>query len=140
MTACNGCGACCSPVALAFTQDDIRRALPAQIDPANRAWVLNDLTPITRREGIRRTGMNGGITTAVVGHGRSTEAVLTLTFFYECRHYDDASRTCRAYDQRPPMCADYPWYGMPPEPGKFLPPECSFRADIGQPVTIRTGS
>jgi Fe-S-cluster containining protein len=108
MTACSSCGGCCSPVSLAWTQDDVRRMMPFQIDDRTRRWVLEELHPLTRRE------------------ARPT--------YYRCDNYDPGTRQCTAYDDRPGVCRDHPTYGQPVNPGASLPPGCSYRADIGQPV------
>lgn len=36
--------------------------------------------------------------------------VVDPCFFY-CAHYDEETATCTDYDNRPDMCAGYPWYG-----------------------------
>lgn len=64
----------------------------------------------------------------------------TLPYFYRCRWFDRDTRTCTNYDDRPPGCRDYPWgaTGGVPDPRAALPPSCSFRADIGLPVYLRS--
>lgn len=134
MTECSGCGGCCSPVAMPYTQDDVRRTMPGQMHPENRRWILEDLVPISRREGLARSPyMDSGPTFL----RRPDDSVVEQwTWFFECRHYDPETRTCGNYEHRPPMCSGFPWYGDAPDRTKALPHECSFRADIGQPVTI----
>lgn len=133
---CNGCGGCCNPVALTYRPIDVLTGKVLHLTDADRRWVLEDLTPISRREGLERSPhMSQGGRTAYLHEG---EPVLLWTHFYECRHYDPETRQCMNYDNRPDICSGYPWFDMPPEPNLALPLECSFREDIGQPVVIRS--
>lgn len=132
MTACNDCGACCSPVQLPYSQNDLRFAAPWQVDPEMRRWVLEDLTPIPKRDGLARSPhlTQGGTTFAIIGGQPSA----VTAFFYECRHYDPDNRACLNYENRPEVCSEYPWYGEGPDPSKALPLTCSYLADVGRPV------
>lgn len=56
----------------------------------------------------------------------------------ECRFYDRDHMACRAYDQRPPMCSDYPQYGRDPDPAN-MPLCCSYLLDV-PPSERREGS
>lgn len=51
-----------------------------------------------------------------------------------CDVFDQATRRCTAYEQRPPICANYPAYGEPLAPGHRkadgLPLVCAFQADV----------
>lgn len=127
---CNGCGQCCDPVVLPFTQREIMATLPSQHEhPADREHMLHDLIPISRREGLARAPyLSGGVTWASIDGGRSF--LETRSVFYECRHFDRETRRCRIYERRPPMCRDYPWYGDPPDGSKALPPDCSYIEDV----------
>jgi Fe-S-cluster containining protein len=118
-----GCAACCDPVALPYTQDEARR-LP--LDADTRAWVLNDLVPMTRKEALRRQPWLAEIIAVSTGGA--------LPVYFECRHLDRAAMRCSDYDNRPRPCRDYPWDDLLPKPGVALPPSCAFRADIGLPV------
>jgi uncharacterized cysteine cluster protein YcgN (CxxCxxCC family) len=51
-----------------------------------------------------------------------------------CDNYDEETRRCTDYENRPDICRRYPWFNGVPVPGAQLPPTCSFRADIGLPV------
>lgn len=139
MTSCNGCGRCCDPVVLPYTQDDARRAPlsgPGMMYPENRRWVLEDLTPIRRRDGLTLTNdyMPGGKTVVTqVATGRTE---ILFSHFFTCKWYNRETRACEAYDRRPPICSGYPWYDAPPDDTKTIPLECSFNADVGQPVKL----
>lgn len=136
MTDCNGCGRCCDPVVLPYTQNEIRRLLPGYglIEDENRRFVLEDLTPIRpRRRGLEMVSdyMAEGAKSSALHLG---EPMILFSHFYECRWYDRETRQCLNYDDRPPMCREFPTYGDWPDPTKAIPPECSYNADCGRPV------
>lgn len=137
MTQCNGCGRCCDPVVLPFTQDDARRAARGEMLPENRRWVIEDLTPIPRRQGINATAdyMTAGGKTV---YGIKGEPVVLFSHFFTCKWFDTETRTCEAYDRRPPICSGYPWYDDEPDDSKTIPKECSYNADVGVPVKLIT--
>ena len=130
MTDCNGCGACCDPVSLAYTQTEALTRVG--LDPDDRRFIVEDLRPLSQREGRRRAFWIGELE---VERGQVWQGLdgSPLRFDYECRHFDPVSRRCLNYEHRPPLCRRFPWQGRPP-PGVALPPPCSYRADIGQPV------
>lgn len=131
MTECSSCGSCCDPITLAFTQDDARRMLPTEIDARTRRWIIDELVPISRREGMARSPW---IThTALPMKGGQYDPGYSQ--FYECRNFDRVTRRCTAYEDRPPVCSGFPHYGKKVLPTNIVIPHwCSFRADIGQPV------
>lgn len=47
-----------------------------------------------------------------------------------CDVFDPHTHTCTAYDDRPPICRYYPWYGQEPDPDRFLDPICAYQADV----------
>lgn len=129
-TECNGCGSCCHPVLLPYTQLEARSKWARNIDPVDLEWTLNDLAPMSRRE-VRKLEpwlLDMALT------GRTEDEV--LPFFYRCRHFDETTRQCNNYPNRPPACRNHPWRDGIPQPGTALPPTCSFNADIGQPVAM----
>lgn len=135
-TAClEGCGACCDPVALGFTQEQARTKGADFLDPRNRKFILEDLTPIPTREGRARAPYLDWMTMGIV----EGKVEMAATVFYNCRHFDAETRSCTNYDNRPPMCSKYPWYDQPPDPTKSIPPTCSYNADVGRtPVPLPT--
>lgn len=138
----DGCGACCDPVVSPFTPDMLRRIAPWQLDEdgkADRAFMLEHLTHLSRREGLARARYltQGGITFGSIDGGRTMYELWSQ--FYSCDRFDPESRQCTAYAERPPMCRDYPWYGDPADPAKALPDTCTHLAEVGRqpvPVTI----
>lgn len=135
MTDCNGCGSCCDPVTLPWTQRQVQMTLPGSImDAETRRWVLEDLTPISRREGLRRTPWlqrEGAVVIAFMGD----EVIVDAHSYYDCKHFDRETRRCTNYENRPQPCRDYPWYDGTPTPAAALPGWCSFNADVGREVT-----
>jgi Fe-S-cluster containining protein len=51
---------------------------------------------------------------------------------YDCDRFDPDTRLCTAQDSKPPICANFPWYGQAPtaERAVNLDPQCSFLGDI----------
>jgi Fe-S-cluster containining protein len=130
VTECNGCGSCCDPVVVSYTKIDAQTS--PDMDPADRAWVLNDLTPMPRRQVVEREPwlLDGSPRLSMAQDGGE----LFVPYFYSCRWFDGDTRQCTNHDGRPPACRGYPWRDHAPQPHAALPPTCSFRADVGQPV------
>lgn len=104
---CASCGACCDPVYLtpesaAKLRDTGPRADTSTIAFAREHW-----------------------------HPRA-ESPLPGHIALDCDQFDAATRTCTAYDTRPPACSKYPWYGDGPtrERSIDLPPQCSYLLDV----------
>lgn len=144
MTECNGCGGCCNPVALAVTVSEAMALLPTdsaiprrpgeqRIDPRTRQWIIHELTPITKRQAVElRPELEGRRTSIRLGDGTYSPRP---TRYYRCRWYEEDTRQCTNYENRPDVCRDYPPFGPIPEgmePG--MPLTCSYRADYGLPV------
>lgn len=86
----NGCvGDCC----VAFT-------LPKEpTDPI----VIDMVIPITQMEAIARHQRMGN--RKVIDKSQS----LDTSKWYKCRHWDEETRLCGIYEDRPKMCRDYPY-------------------------------
>jgi Fe-S-cluster containining protein len=129
MTECNGCGACCHPFAMVYSAFDLER-LARSLDATELAFYREHLTPMRRADGRRMTPWNSGWSEFVIdGHVQ-----LVATHYYKCDNYDEDTRRCTDYDNRPDVCRGFPWYDRPPDERKVLPPTCSYNADIGMPV------
>ncbi|MBU6427443.1 MAG: YkgJ family cysteine cluster protein [Cyanobacteria bacterium REEB65] len=114
---CNGCGACCNPVGL---HRDISKAAieRGEFHPceADREWILRDLKRIPKAEAIRRNPLI---------------ATTDQRNFYECRNFDPLTRLCLRYDDRPPVCSGFPWYGKPPDADRLVGmPDCGYRDEL----------
>lgn len=102
-----GCGKCCDPVVLVYSQADVA-SMGLMMSDRDRNWVLNELTPISRREGLRRTPhFKGGGKTVFQFDGAGSPTV-AFSLFYECKNLDPVTKMCRVYDDRPSACRDFP--------------------------------
>lgn len=101
------------------------------LDPATRRWILEDLSPMSRREVKEKEPW---LLKPSVYQKAMAESLL---FFYRCRWFDEVNRTCTNYENRPPPCREYPWPEGQPNPRAELPPTCSYREQINQPVHFR---
>jgi Fe-S-cluster containining protein len=129
MTECNGCGACCDPFVMVYAPFDLLR-LAHSIDPDELAFYKEHLSPIRRSDGRRMAWWNSGWSEFII----DGQVQLIATHYYRCDNYDVETKRCTDYENRPGVCRGFPWYGDKPDANKVLPPTCSFRADIGQPV------
>lgn len=125
-------------MSLSFSQDDIRRLLPYQleaagIDEGTRDWILHDLIPISYREGLGdRPEFRGKVP---LGRGPDGNPRTEQVRFFRCRNYDRDTRRCLAYATRSTACREFPWVETPTAGERYLlPAECAFRADLGLPV------
>lgn len=132
-TTCNGCGACCDPITYDRSPTEIKQAAASGDEEAQ--WMLDNTTPLSVREGtaLHRDYSDG--TTLLSPDGKGGFTLVGAAFFYACRHFDADTRQCGNYENRPSMCRQWPWYGSPPNPMKFLPTPCSFRADLNKSIT-----
>jgi Fe-S-cluster containining protein len=63
-------------------------------------FIADMLVPLTQYEAEKRYHD--------LGYGTLPEFTQAL---YTCRHWDTETRLCTAYDQRPWLCRDYPYWG-----------------------------
>jgi Fe-S-cluster containining protein len=129
MTECNGCGSCCENIYLSSGWDMVEeRAL--SVDPREDwpAWVRRGWK---RPEEAERIWLEARF---IFDHWHLNVDAET----YGCDVFDEATRSCGDYENRPPVCRGYPWYGKPPSM-VYLHPDCSFRADQPPrvPVSLR---
>ena len=138
MTECNGCGRCCDPFTSVASPLLLEtREADEVVGEKEADWMREHLTPIRRSDGLRAVSdwMDGQ-----TWFMHLPEPAVVLTWFYRCDLYDFEAKRCTDYENRPPMCRDFPWFGTQPSPKTSLPPECSFNADVGKPVKIATPS
>lgn len=126
-TTCSRCGDCCDPVIMTGDPQQLAAELLAKrrINARNRAdaefmrdhWKTAD--------------------TYVDEYGGRVYEV-------RCDMFDTKRRLCTAHDARPPVCQDYPWYGMTPEEridsesAYGMSPRCSYTADVRTMLPIVT--
>lgn len=128
MTECNGCGACCHPFTMPVTPQQLRGFARRITDGA---WMVEHLTPIRRRDGMAMAPWSDGYDERLDDDGTP---YLVAGSYYRCDNYDETTRRCLDYNNRPSICRQYPWVDGIPQPTAKLPPTCSFNADIGLPV------
>jgi hypothetical protein len=113
MTAgCARCGSCCDPVII---EADVffgcgERARSQEFPDHNDRFIAQHWHPLS----------------AWTDHDGTS--VLSV----RCDAFDPERRACTAYEGRPPVCGDFPWYSEAPgtERASALPPQCSFLADV----------
>ena len=101
MTRCApDCGACCDPVLLSFPLE----SMDGPSAPfARKHWTVIEDHPC----------LPEGIAVAV-----------------RCDGFNPTTRACTAYENRPPICSGFPWYGKAPDPQRALNLTCAFIADV----------
>jgi Fe-S-cluster containining protein len=97
-----------------------------RIPAAERTWARTALTAMPAREAYTKAPWLKG------RYMVDRDGNAAMPFFFRCRHFDAETRTCLDYANRPPVCRDYPWYGMEPREDASLPPDCSYRSDLIQ--------
>jgi Fe-S-cluster containining protein len=128
---CNGCGACCRPVSLGYSQADVA-SRPERFTEDNWLHILDHLTPITRREAIEIQPWlkEAGLIVKDIDGQLSPTA-----YYYLCDFHDPVAMRCTNWENRPTLCREYPWIGEP-NPQVLLPPQCSYNEDLGRPVKV----
>jgi Fe-S-cluster containining protein len=127
VTPCTGCGSCCDPVEFdmrAWKRRPLTRKRLASGDPADdttwQAWLDAGWTP----EHDRRVYIDDWYDAQFINlhwHPLGDGDAL-------CDMFDAERRICTAYEQRPRICRDYPWYrGVQSSP---LYSACSYWADL----------
>lgn len=125
MTECARCGDCCDPVVLTF--DPQERAARRLHDAEN-----GDELGVYNRRNYEFMLAHWRVIRPILSNGFTTDS-----FEVECDQFNKGTRSCEAQDAKPPICADYPWYGRDEDDheGRWpvaeqLSPRCSFNADV----------
>lgn len=136
MTECNGCGQCCEVVALSYrqTQADILK-LRGEIPEDEAKWAKECLVPMSRRvvKELQPDLLHLMVPPPHMVNAR-LRAGTVIPFYYSCKNWDSETKMCTDYENRPNLCKGFPWFDGRPSPHKYLPPQCSFRADVGLPI------
>lgn len=99
MTAPNGCrGDCCVAFYVPTHKDDLASTPTADFDVAT---MKDMLIPLTRRQVRDRRAKFGVKHTPMSPDAEG--------YLYKCRHWDEDTRLCKIYAQRPKMCRDFPY-------------------------------
>lgn len=124
---------CCNPVVLPFTKVDVELGI-VQVGAEERRWVLEDLTPMSRRDAKVLAAYQFERPSMGILGGKP---ISDPPMYYRCRNFDETTKECAIYDHRPPACSHYPWYGNEPHPNMAIPPQCGYNLDVGrEPVPI----
>lgn len=103
----NGCtGLCCAAFALPHTIRDLkararqRAIVDSEGDPAEGDKIADMVIPLTPKEARERNRRFGGDAEfSWSNRGRH----------FTCRHWDEETRLCGIYDDRPSMCRGFPY-------------------------------
>lgn len=119
MTHCGRCGDCCERIHLGYGADKV-------FDSLARNWEQHGDDALDQK--------------FILTHWNLIEVAETdgqEDPLFSCDFFDPATRQCGAYDQRPPVCQNFPWYdhGVDADPGETLPwghrsTRCTFLADV----------
>lgn len=146
MSGCAACGACCDPVILPKSPEDLQAIFGAYLqeglpDPATdegwakwREWWPEEHKDEQRYIYVRQFHDARYILAKwePLGPSSTNEG----SFEYRCPMFDPESRLCTAEDDKPPICSGYPWYGKDPaeriKDQSFVPlgPQCSYWGDV----------
>lgn len=95
------CGGQCCAVFWIPNYDDLRER-PERYDDG--AYILDMLRPLTREQARVRGLLHGVEVSKLLRPSRNEGAILAT-----CKHWDEETRLCGAYESRPRMCLDYPY-------------------------------
>ena len=98
-----GCtGACCAAFYVQYTLQELR----TREDVLDGPFIADMVIPLSPKEARERARRFGG------ARDRTFPWKLRGHYF-ACRHWDEESRLCTVYEQRPRMCSGYPYEGAP---------------------------
>lgn len=105
-------GACCS--VFPMRAETLARLRKKPSGFTDGPYILDMLIPLTRRQALRRSRRLGYPDPPRYGNHKGGRKSPLLLF--TCRHWDEETRLCTDYANRPKMCSEYP-YGNPCERG-----------------------
>jgi Fe-S-cluster containining protein len=94
-------GACCAAFWLPYTPEDLRKRAAEAKEGSELPYIADMVIPLSARKANARVRQYGLKWPKV----DSDEADQVFT----CRHWDEETRRCQAYEARPQMCRDYPY-------------------------------
>lgn len=119
---CVGCGDCCAAITCNTTKVFLRAQL-ADPDSSvenreNAEFMLKHWRRITKAEAHRLQPYLEVFNDQPI-------------IFWRCDAFDYTTRRCTAYDARPPICRDFPWYTYGPNTyGLAGLPRCGYWVDV----------
>lgn len=142
MTECApNCGKCCSPVVMTMQQVQFLRNWANRPDPEETPANLPNFA-INTREALAKAREHIANGTFMERHWifniRWVRRMATGFEYvgFNCPFFNEETKACGNYENRPPICRGYPFYGREPEDiaraprALQMPLECSYWADV----------
>jgi Fe-S-cluster containining protein len=117
MSECKRCGKCCECIVLNRDPDQIRDMASREVRHSNFNFAYRNFIPITQEQAYQ---INPYL----------KEWKQSVQYFYTCRRFDKATRTCKVHSARPDTCSGFPWYGRKPIMQSLYSPECGYQEDL----------
>lgn len=136
MTECNGCGQCCEVIALSYRPDQADLLhIRGEIPKDEAEWAKNCLVPMSRRtvKELQPDLLHLMVPPPWLVNEKLKRGEV-IPYYYSCNNWDPETKQCMDYENRPALCRGFPWFDKPPSRLKYLPTQCSFRADVGLPI------
>lgn len=110
---CAECGDCCDPVKVPFDAwtRTVEQARQYAAEDVSQDHLGNWADYLFLASRCRPVGVSDG------------------QVLLRCANYDREHRRCRDYENRPPLCQRFPWYGEEPH-GGLVELHCSFLLDV----------
>jgi Fe-S-cluster containining protein len=93
-------GHCCAALCIPETIDDIR----ADVHDPDAQMIADMLIPLTHRQAVARAKKFGAPPGTVTRYPSGPKSR-----WYTCRHWDEETRLCTVWENRPEMCRGYPY-------------------------------
>lgn len=106
MSTCSG--ACCAVFPYSISLAEIHRR--ADSGDEQHQIIADMVIPLAPGEALRRME-EFGVDFGAAGHDWTNEKVIEQRELFTCRHWNEETRLCGIYEDRPRMCADYPYQG-----------------------------
>jgi Fe-S-cluster containining protein len=115
-----GCsGICCAAFTMSHSLGYMREH---QATIRDGAYIVDMLIPLTYDEAIVRRYQFGHKSGPLASDDLESE-------YFTCRHWNETTRQCGAYESRPGMCRKFPYAGKP----------CDFGCDLTLPLREKNG-
>lgn len=95
---CTMCGDCCYPVSLGYGLSTWGKATDA-VGRYNKSFTQKHWHRVSKKEA----------TAMLLSTGRTPHA--GRVYYYRCDAFDHATRSCTMQNEKPQICAGFPWYG-----------------------------
>ena len=95
-------GSCCAVFYISKTAEEMKADADTIMDGAYIADMLIPLSGEETRDRVRRFGVGGSESNLAEDEYEGHR--------FTCRHWDEDTRLCTDYENRPEMCRDYPYH------------------------------